>query len=169
MLYISTDSWTFKKDWKLNIREVNTKFNLFWLVLTVLLCFPYSIFEVPLCSKKMKNITRLWFGVLFCASLLTSVKLEETVESTDDQQPNKCDMEECQRLKNRLATVEEAVKTIVSALASQKNELFIPINKILEGNSALRSIILPASSHVTQTNKALQTSKIISFHINKIN
>jgi hypothetical protein len=51
------------------------------------------------------------------------------------------DSTECQQLRDRLETLESAVKSIVTALASQKNEIIAPITAILEQNEALRVIL----------------------------
>lgn len=58
------------------------------------------------------------------------------------------DLTECQQLRDRLETLESAVKSIVTALASQKNEIFAPITAILEQNEALRVIL--SSSPISQ-------------------
>jgi hypothetical protein len=51
------------------------------------------------------------------------------------------DSTECEQLQDRLETLESAVRSIVSAMASQKNEIFAPITAILEQNAALRVIL----------------------------
>jgi hypothetical protein len=51
------------------------------------------------------------------------------------------DSTECQQLRDRLETLESTVKSIVTALASQKNEIIAPITAILEQNEALRGIL----------------------------
>jgi hypothetical protein len=43
------------------------------------------------------------------------------------------------------AIIESAIKTIVTALASQKNEIIPPITTILEQNVALRNIVSSSS------------------------
>jgi hypothetical protein len=51
------------------------------------------------------------------------------------------DSTECQQLRDRLETLELTVKSIVTALASQKNEIIAPITSILEQNEALHVIL----------------------------
>ena len=58
------------------------------------------------------------------------------------------DSTECQLLRDRLETLESTVKSIVIALASQKNEIIAPITAILEQNEALRGIL--SSSSISQ-------------------
>ena len=58
------------------------------------------------------------------------------------------DSTECQLLRDRLETLESTVKSIVIALASQKNEIIAPITEILEQNEALRGIL--SSSSISQ-------------------
>ena len=49
---------------------------------------------------------------------------------------------ECNRqLQNRLETIEAAVRTIVSAVSSQTNDLFAPIKEIFQQDPFVRSII----------------------------
>lgn len=55
-----------------------------------------------------------------------------------------CSTPECQQqwpAQNRLEIIEMAVRTIVTALSSQTNDLFAPIKAILEQDLAVRSIL----------------------------
>ena len=90
-----------------------------------------------------------WFRALLLGSFVTAVlgNLEKvTVANVVDVRQiiggsAEFDSTECQQLRDRLETLESAVKTIVIALASQKNEIIVPITAILEQNEALRDIL----------------------------
>ncbi len=95
-----------------------------------------------------------WFKTLLLVVVLTALGKSESVE--DDNLEGfqtvegsaEWDSTEFQQLQDRLETLESAVRTIVSAMASQKNEIFAPITAILEQNAALRVIL--SSSPVFQ-------------------
>jgi hypothetical protein len=95
-----------------------------------------------------------WFKTLLLVVVLTALGKSESVE--DDNVEGfqtvegsaEWDSTEFQQLQDRLETLESAVRSIVSALASQKNEIFAPITAILEQNAALRVIL--SSSPVFQ-------------------
>jgi hypothetical protein len=88
-----------------------------------------------------------WFSKLFLVVVLTALgKPESEAEDNADglqtiEGSAGWDSTECQQLQDRLEALESAVKSIVSALASQKNEIFAPITAILEQNAALRVIL----------------------------
>ena len=90
-----------------------------------------------------------WFRALLLRVFISAVlgNSEKVTEYNvgDDQQiiegSAEFDSTECQQLRDRLETLESAVKSIVTALASQKNEIFAPITAILEQNEALRDIL----------------------------
>ena len=90
-----------------------------------------------------------WFRALLLRVFISAVlgNSEKVTEYNvgDDQQiiegSAEFDSTECQQLRDRLETLESAVKTIVIALASQKNEIIVPITAILEQNEALRDIL----------------------------
>jgi hypothetical protein len=88
-----------------------------------------------------------WFKTLLLVVVLTALGKSESV--ADDNVEGfqtvegsaEWDSTEFQQLQDRLETLESAVRSIVSALASQKNEIFAPITAILEQNAALRVIL----------------------------
>jgi hypothetical protein len=88
-----------------------------------------------------------WFKTLLLVVVLTALGKSESV--ADDNVEGfqtvegsaEWDSTEFQQLQDRLETLESAVRSIVSALASQKNEIFAPITAILEQNAALRVIV----------------------------
>ena len=71
------------------------------------------------------------------------------------------DSTECQQLRDRLETLESAVKSIVTAFASQKNEIIAPITAILEQNEALRGILSssPISQNVPEKLKTVRVDE----------
>nr|CAH0107913.1 unnamed protein product [Daphnia galeata] len=97
-----------------------------------------------------------WFRALLLEVFITAVlgNLEKVTEANvvDGLQiiggSAEFDSTECQQLRDRLETLESAVKTIVIALASQKNEIIAPITAILEQNEVLRDIL--SSSPMSQ-------------------
>ena len=99
-----------------------------------------------------------WFGKVFLVVLLTALEKSESVadDNVDGLQSIEgsagWDSTECEQLQDRLETLESAVRSIVSAMASQKNEIFAPITAILEQNAALRVILSssPASQGVPE-------------------
>jgi hypothetical protein len=52
-----------------------------------------------------------------------------------------CSAECNQQLQNRLETIEAAVRTIVSAVSSQTDDLFAPIKEIFQLDPSVRSIL----------------------------
>ncbi|XP_046458934.1 uncharacterized protein LOC124205536 [Daphnia pulex] len=88
-----------------------------------------------------------WFGKVFLVVFLTALEKSESVadDNVDGLQSIEgsagWDLTECEQLQDRLETLELAVRSIVSAMASQKNEIFAPITAILEQNAALRVIL----------------------------
>jgi hypothetical protein len=99
---------------------------------------------------------RPWFRALLLGVFVTAVlgNLEKVTEANvvDGLQIigglAEFDSTECQQLRDRLETLESAVKSIVTALASQKNEIIAPITAILEQNEVLRDIL--SSSPISQ-------------------
>ena len=97
-----------------------------------------------------------WFRALLLGSFVTAVlgNLEKvTVANVVDVRQiiggsAEFDSTECQQLRDRLEILESTVKSIVIALASQKNEIIAPITAILEQNEALRGIL--SSSSISQ-------------------
>ena len=80
------------------------------------------------------------------------------------------DSTECQQLRDRLETLESAVKSIVTALASQKNEIIAPITAILEQNEALRGILssIPISQNVPENSTTYDVNSTIITKSNNI-
>nr|CAH0107911.1 unnamed protein product [Daphnia galeata] len=94
-----------------------------------------------------------WFKPLLLVVFITAVlgNLEKVTEANvvDGLQiiggSAEFDATECQQLRDRLEILESTVKSIVIALASQKNEIIAPITAILEQNEALRDILSSSS------------------------
>jgi hypothetical protein len=115
-----------------------------------------------------------WFGTLFFGVFITAVlgNSEKVTEynDIDDLQmiegSAEFDSTECQQLRDRLETLESAVKSIVTALASQKNEIFAPITAILEQNEALRDIL--SSSSISQDVPENSTTHPVNFNSTSI-
>lgn len=89
-----------------------------------------------------------WFIVVLSALLIARINSEKVSASTDNQSST-CDPSECSLMKDRLETLEAAVRSIVSAIASQKKGPFAPINKILERDPfrALRAVFSASMSN----------------------
>lgn len=73
--------------------------------------------------------------------LLLSVNSETVQEDEETNHSVKCDVVECQELRNRVETLEAAVRDISLALTSEKKGQFSSINKILERSTALRTLV----------------------------
>jgi hypothetical protein len=86
-----------------------------------------------------------------------------------------CSTPECQQqwpAQNRLEIIEMAVRTIVTALSSQTNDLFAPIKAILEQDLAVRSILsaTPIRPNTNTTSSASSSGiKNIMLSSNKTN
>jgi hypothetical protein len=97
-----------------------------------------------------------WFQALllgvFVTAVLGNIEKVTVANVVDGQQiiggSAEFDATECQQLRDRLEALESAVKSIVTALASQKNEIIAPITAILDQNVALRDIL--SSSPISQ-------------------
>ncbi len=97
-----------------------------------------------------------WLGALLLGVFITIVlgnsKKVTEYNVIDDLQiiegSAEFDSTEWQQLRDRLDILESTVKSIVTALASQKNEIIAPITAILEQNEALRGIL--SSSSISQ-------------------
>jgi hypothetical protein len=83
----------------------------------------------------------LWCRLVFVHFFIVFAS-SELLESENHEGPAKviCNTE-CNQLQNRLATIEAAVRTIVSAVSSQTNDLFAPIKEIFQQDPFVRSII----------------------------
>lgn len=93
-----------------------------------------------------------WICFVFSVLLISWVKSEEINNSGSGDYPiSICGSQECDDLRNRLETLEAAVKTIVSALATQKNRPFAPITAILESDPALRFFLPPLTGSAQNT------------------
>jgi len=57
-----------------------------------------------------------------------------------------CSQESCQELRERVESLEEAVRAIVSALSDEKNRHFTKVSKKIGKNRAVRSVLSPSSS-----------------------
>ncbi len=89
-----------------------------------------------------------WFIVVLGALLIARINSEKVSAS----QSSTCDPSECRLMKDRLETLEAAVKSIVSAMASQKKGPFAPINKILERDPALQAVFSASMSGIFSKN-----------------
>ncbi|EFX82886.1 hypothetical protein DAPPUDRAFT_240713 [Daphnia pulex] len=91
------------------------------------------------------NVERYWLtvgGVVLTVLGKSESVADDNVEGFQTVEGSaEWDSTEFQQLQDRLETLESAVRSIVSAMASQKNEIFAPITAILEQNAALRVIL----------------------------
>lgn len=79
----------------------------------------------------------------------------------------KCDAQCYRGLTNRLEVVEVAVRKIISALSYQKNDVFAPINNILEHDPAIRSILSLSPTQVLEkTHFPAATANVTTFQAN---
>lgn len=101
------------------------------------------------------------FGVFVFALLISWIKSEAINLSVDDQT-------ECQQLRNRVETLEAAVRTIVSALTIQKDHQFTPINTILQRDPALLAILLNSPTPVDSIQNKSQLLNGNSLHSTSI-
>ena len=115
-----------------------------------------------------------WFRALLLRVFITAVLGNSSEKVTeynvaDDLQiiegSAEFDSTECQQLRDRLETLESAVKSIATALASQKNEIIAPITAILEQNEALRDIL---SSPISQDVPENSTTHPVNFNSTSI-
>ncbi len=116
-----------------------------------------------------------WFRALLLRVFITAVLGNSSEKVTeyyvaDDLQiiegSAEFDSTECQQLRDRLETLESAVKSIATALASQKNEIIAPITAILEQNEALRDIL--SSSPISQDVPENSTTHPVNFNSTSI-
>ncbi|XP_046648599.1 tolloid-like protein 2 isoform X1 [Daphnia pulicaria] len=85
-----------------------------------------------------------WFRFWLVLFLIVFVKSE--LQSENNEGPKStasafCSAECNQQLQNRLETIEAAVRTIVSAVSSQTDDLFGPIKEIFQLDPSVRSIL----------------------------
>jgi len=57
-----------------------------------------------------------------------------------------CSFESCKALRERVESLEGAVRAIVSALSDEKNRHFISVSQKIGKNRALRSVLSPSST-----------------------
>jgi hypothetical protein len=78
-----------------------------------------------------------------------------------------CNTECNQQLQNRLETIEAVVRTIVSAISSQTDDLFAPIKEIFQLDPSVRSIL---SLNFTSTieSSGNSTLKLTLFLLHKV-
>ncbi|KAI9558684.1 hypothetical protein GHT06_015473 [Daphnia sinensis] len=71
----------------------------------------------------------------------TSVRADSEKHESSANQGAECSATECEKLRNRIEILEAAVRGIVSAMASQKAGQLASVNKIMERDIALRTIV----------------------------
>lgn len=64
--------------------------------------------------------------------------------ATDEEQY--CSLESCKVLRERVESLEGAIRAIVSALSDEKNRHFISVSQKIGKNRAVRSVLLPSST-----------------------
>ena len=69
-----------------------------------------------------------------------------------------CGKDECQDLQNRVHTLESAMRSIVSAVLTQKDRQFAPIKDILKNDPALRTILASATTQRLGSLKNISSS-----------
>ena len=103
--------------------------------------------------------------ILICLGVSLIIQYTNGGEDSDENQDqslpgdsSKESQSECQLLKNRLENLEAAVRSIVSALATQQDGKFSRINQILQKDPALH-FIFPSSnsSDTSSVNQSLST------------
>jgi hypothetical protein len=108
----------------------------------------------------------MWSRFLLVHCLIVFVRSE--VESENHEEPTTtasaiCNTECNQQLQNRLETIEAAVRTIVSAVSSQTDDLFAPIKEIFRQDSSVRSIL-----SFNSTSSTIASTKNSTFKINSV-
>ena len=96
-----------------------------------------------------KHFWKIFF--LFSSLIIANVSSSEGDSTTEasninlDYDNQQCSAETCQDLRDRVVNLEEALRTIISTLSSQKSSpLLTTITKSIKRNSAVRSIMLPS-------------------------
>lgn len=83
--------------------------------------------------------------IVFLLTRYTSVQADSVTGESNANQAVECSMTECEQLRNRIETLEVAVRGIISAMASQTTGQLALVNKILGRNAALRAIVSSAT------------------------
>ncbi len=103
----------------------------------------------------MNNIAIISFIIvggllLMCVSSSISSTPDTSSEATHSES-NSCNHDSCRELRERVESLEEVVRAIVSALSDEKNSHFTPMvgQKMLKSR-AVRSINSPALSTTTR-------------------
>jgi hypothetical protein len=96
------------------------------------------------------------------------VFVRSEVESENHEEPTAtasaiCNTECNKQLQNRLETIEAAIRTIVSAVSGQADELFDPIKEIFQHDPSVRSIL-----SFNLTSSAIENSVNSTFKINSV-
>lgn len=105
----------------------------------------------------MNNIAIISFIIvggllLMCvSSSISSRPTPDTSSEATHSESNSCNHDSCRELRERVESLEEVVRAIVSALSDEKNSHFTPMvgQKILKSR-AVRSINSPALSTTTR-------------------
>jgi len=100
------------------------------------------------------------FGLLM--GVLTASSIEVTPDSikSEDAQPQLCSKESCEELRERVDTLEEAVRIIVSSLLDEEKNSYLTdiIHRKMNKNPALKSVLIPVQS--TREEEAASNEKI---------
>jgi hypothetical protein len=107
-----------------------------------------------------------WFRFWLVHFLIVFVKSELQSENNEGPKSTSsafCSVECNQQLQNRLETIEAAVRTIVSAVSSQTDDLFAPIKEIFQQDPSVRSIL-----SLNFTSSAIPSTKNSTFKINSV-
>uniref|UniRef100_A0A0P6D4M9 Jmjc domain-containing histone demethylation protein n=1 Tax=Daphnia magna TaxID=35525 RepID=A0A0P6D4M9_9CRUS len=84
--------------------------------------------------------------IVFLLTCYTSVQADSEKDESSVNQGAECSVTECEQLRNRIEILEAAVRGIISAMASQKTGQLASVNKIMERDIALRTIVSLSST-----------------------
>ncbi|KAI9558861.1 hypothetical protein GHT06_015650 [Daphnia sinensis] len=101
----------------------------------------------------------LIFGAFLITSLHQCTHAENVLNDKDNQTAG-CGSAECQQLRDRLDTVEAAIRSLVSVLKSQKDEQSVKINSVIASDPALRAILSSSNAQISANNVTLSSSEV---------
>lgn len=115
------------------------------------------------------KIQPVFVWLMFIMTFVAVVSQKGAFAKPDTLKDEACTAQSCRELQERVQTLEEVVKVIVRALASQKTEPFAAIYRVISKSPAVRTIFLsnkvPSVKAMADSPTAKPTTKSTSVEV----
>jgi len=102
---------------------------------------------------------------------VSSIDISSESIKSEDAEPQLCSQESCEELRERVETLEEAVRIIVSSVLDEEKNPYLTdiINRKMIKNPALKSVLIPALSIREEEAGSNEKVTEVSFHQRSFN